>query len=248
MTNTEGQKWYGFIPNLLTLSNLMSGTIAIAFAFEGQLKTAILLMFLGAIFDFFDGFVARLLKVDGELGKQLDSLADLITFGLLPATLVFVLQKDMVQNYTFQENRFFFNYLILSSSLFIPVFSAIRLAKFNIDTRQNTSFIGLPTPANALFFASLVWFIIQRDTWEIISYPNALILLAILSIIFSLLLIAPLPLFSLKTKGFGLKQNLLQYVFLAVSMAAILILGIPGIGVSVLLYILLSVVVWKVRK
>jgi CDP-diacylglycerol--serine O-phosphatidyltransferase len=155
MNTTNQNKWYAFVPNMLTLFNLISGVKAIYFAFGNNIQTALLLMIVGGVFDFFDGFVARLLKVSGELGKQLDSLADLISFGLLPGVMVFTVQRELILNNAGGFNELSpLNWIYLISPILIPVFSAIRLGKFNIDTRQTSSFLGLPTPGNALFFAA----------------------------------------------------------------------------------------------
>ena len=199
-------------------------------------------MLLGGLFDFFDGFAARLLKVSGELGKQLDSLADLITFGLLPGVMIFSVQRDLVLEMNNGFNQLSaLQWMYLTSPILIPVFSALRLAKFNIDTRQTSSFIGLPTPANALFLASLSYTIFygSQKFSEILSNP---ILLSLITLVFSLLLIANLPLFSLKFKSFGWKGNEIRFIFLLLSVIVLVAFSISGLMVVIVLYILLSII------
>ncbi|HPR60406.1 MAG TPA: CDP-alcohol phosphatidyltransferase family protein, partial [Prolixibacteraceae bacterium] len=158
MVITEKNKWYAFVPNMVTIFNLLCGTCGLYFAFLHRIDIAISLMAAGALFDFADGFVARLLKVSGELGKQLDSLADVVTFGLLPGAMIFSVQHNIIaQEPGFTENFSAFQLIILISPLIIPALSALRLAKFNIDVRQSNEFLGLPTPANALFFGSIAY-------------------------------------------------------------------------------------------
>lgn len=240
MSQVNNNKWYAFVPNLLTLSNLMCGVIAIYFAFTGDVKIAIYLMLLGGLFDFFDGFVARLLKVSGELGKQLDSLADLITFGLLPGVMIFSVQRELILEI---NNGFgqltILQWIELVSPLMIPVFSALRLAKFNIDTRQTTSFIGLPTPANALFLASLAYTVLYEDQKlaDSLSHP---LLLTIITIAFALLLVTNLPLFALKFKNYSWKGNEIRYTFLILSLILIVAFRISGFMAIIILYVLLS--------
>lgn len=250
MKTTKKNRWFAFIPNLITLLNLSCGTVALYFAFHHNFDMAIALMLAGAFFDFADGMVARLLKITGELGKQLDSLADLVTFGLLPGVMVFATQKNILFNRVGGYEQFtFLNWIILFSALLIPVLSALRLAKFNIDTRQTDSFIGLPTPANALFFASLAWTIAnsQSDFALLIGNP---FVLGVITLVFSLLLISEIPLFALKFKTLKLKENLFRYLFLLISLVVIIILKFPGVAVAVLLYMLLSVVenVYLIKK
>lgn len=250
MTTTKKNRWFAFIPNLLTLLNLSCGTVALYFAFHHNFDVSIALMLAGAFFDFADGLVARLLKITGELGKQLDSLADLVTFGLLPGVMVFATQKTILFDRVGSYEQFsFLHWSIVFSALLIPVLSALRLAKFNIDTRQTDSFIGLPTPANALFFASLVWTITNIQSSFVLFIGNPIVLGAI-TLVFSLLLISEIPLFALKFKTLKVKENLFRYLFLLVSLVVIITMKFPGVAVAVLLYMLLSIVenVFRIRK
>ncbi len=223
------------IPNLITLGNLTCGLLSILFAFEGNLALAGGLIFYGAILDFFDGFAARLLKVNSEIGKQLDSMADMVTFGVAPGILMY--QLIAITN----ENPLEISHELTISliAFLIPIFSAIRLAKFNIDTRQISSFIGLPTPAAAIFIASLP--IIGAN-----YYTNfSLELLIVSTVILSLLLVAELPLFSLKiSKGETLKNqlNIIRIAFLISSVILLFILKFAAIPFIVILYIFLSII------
>jgi CDP-diacylglycerol--serine O-phosphatidyltransferase len=223
------------IPNLITLGNLTCGLLSILFAFEGNLVLAGTFIFYGAILDFFDGFAARLLKVNSEIGKQLDSMADMVTFGVAPGILMY--QLIAMTN----ENQLGISHELTISliAFLIPIFSAIRLAKFNIDTRQISSFIGLPTPAAAIFIASLP---IIRAKY----YTNfSLELLIVSTVILSILLVAELPLFSLKiSKGETLKNqlNIIRIAFLISSVILLFILKFAAIPFIVILYIFLSII------
>lgn len=236
----QQNKWYSFFPNLLTTFNLLSGVTGIYFALNGNIKTAVFLMFAGAFFDFFDGFAARLLKVSGEMGKQLDSLADVITFGVLPGALMFSIQKHLITDFSF-ENLAPLEWVFVLSPLCIPALSAIRLAKFNIDSRQSKSFIGLPTPANALLVASIAWTITHLPgffpTW--LECP---LTISILTILLSVLLVSEIPMFSLKFSSLYLKENVIRYFFLFSSLTLIVILQIPGISLTIILYVTLSII------
>lgn len=233
-------KWYAFFPNLLTILNLLSGAVAIYFALNNNIELAVILMFAGAIFDFFDGFVARLLKVSGELGKQLDSLADVVTFVVLPGAIVFSTQRFLVAENSY-ENLSLLQWIFILSPLLIPAFSALRLAKFNIDTRQSKSFIVLPTSANALFFASLCYSITLPNNTIGEMADNPLVLF-ILTVIFSYLLVSPIPMFSLKFSSYGFKKNLATYLFLILSIVLIVFFTINAISAVIILYILISLV------
>lgn len=274
------------IANILTGFNLLSGVISIIFAFTGRLEWAVLAIIIGAVFDFLDGFIARLLKQQGELGKQLDSLADMVTFGVAPGIIVFILlilaeaqiilldSGNSIENIwvvgTFGDNvhywlASFLNSLAFNDSSFyspifngkyllipfigllIPFFSMFRLAKFNLDTRQSMGFIGLPTPANSLFFASfalLIWDGFGEESWKF-SLSLALIQLKVLIplvVLFSLLLVAEIPLFSLKFSKFGWKGNEIKFIFLGLSVILFILLFVWAIPLIIVLYIILSII------
>lgn len=225
------------IPNFITCCNLLSGCIAAVMAFQANYEAAILFIILGATFDFFDGMLARLFKVSGPLGKELDSLADDITFGFAPSVIVFSLFKEVQYPAFLQPVEEYFPY----TAFIIAAFSALRLGKFNIDPRQSSSFIGLPTPANALFWGSLV---VGGHSFLVSDSFNALYLL-ILVILMSYLLIAELPMFSLKFKNLSWKDNQISYIFLLVCIPLLAIFRISGFAAIILWYILLSLLTKK---
>jgi CDP-diacylglycerol--serine O-phosphatidyltransferase len=225
------------IPNTVTCCNLFSGCIASVMAFQSNYEAAILFIILGAVFDFFDGMLARLLGVSGPLGKELDSLADDITFGFAPSAIVFSLFKEVHYPDFMQSVTNIFPY----TAFIISAFSALRLGKFNIDTRQTTSFIGLPTPANALFWGSLV---VGGYDFLISDSFNAIYLFCLV-ILMSLLLVAEIPMFSLKFKNLTWKDNQTSYIFIIVCIPLLAVLGISGFSAIILWYILLSLVTKK---
>lgn len=225
------------IPNFVTCCNLFSGCIAAVMAFQANYEAAILFIILGATFDFFDGMLARLLGVSGPLGKELDSLADDITFGLAPSVIVFSLFKEVQYPAFMSEWTEIFPY----TAFIIAAFSALRLGKFNIDPRQSSSFIGLPTPANALFWGSLV---VGGHSFLISDSFNAIYLFALV-LLMSYLLIAELPMFSLKFKNLSWKDNKISYIFLLVCIPLLAIFRISGFAAIILWYILLSLLTKK---
>ena len=220
------------IPNFVTACNLFSGCIAAVMAFQANYEAAILFIILGATFDFFDGMLARLFHVSGPLGKELDSLADDITFGFAPSVIVFSLFKEVQYPAFMQCIADIFPY----TAFIIAVFSALRLGKFNIDPRQSSSFIGLPTPANALFWGSLV---VGGHSFLVSDTFNALYLF-ILVLLMSYLLVAELSMFSLKFKNLSWKDNKISYIFLLVCIPLLVIFRISGFAAIILWYILLS--------
>ena len=230
-----------YIPNFITSLNVASGVISIILAFEGYLEYAGYFILLAAVFDFLDGMFARLLKAYSELGKQLDSLADLVSFGVAPAAIMYNLLKSilLIEDLNLEEIGIE-KILILLSPALITIFSAIRLAKFNIDTRQTTSFIGLPTPANAIFYASLPIILANTMDFKIYFVVLNLYVLIPVIVIFSLLLVSELKMFSLKFKNFDIKENLVRYIFLAIAVLFIVFLKLNSIPVIILVYILVS--------
>jgi CDP-diacylglycerol--serine O-phosphatidyltransferase len=229
------------IPNTITSCNLISGAIATTFAVGSNVKMALLFIILGAIFDFFDGMSARLLKVSSPIGKELDSLADDITFGLAPATIVFS-QLGVIEYPAFLEP--FRNYLPYVAFI-IAAFSALRLAKFNLDERQTMGFIGLPTPANALFWGSLI---VSEPTLISGSKWAALILI-VLVFITSYLLVCELPMFALKFKHWGWKGNEVKYIFVGLSAIILATMGIlEGWWLVITLYLLISLGLYLKNK
>ncbi|MFN3589653.1 MAG: CDP-diacylglycerol--serine O-phosphatidyltransferase, partial [Spirosomataceae bacterium] len=221
------------IPNFMTLGNLLAGCIGILAVFEGQLLFASLLIGVALILDFGDGFVARLLNQSSPIGKELDSLADMVTFGVLPSfILIHILQEPWVLHV--HETKWYLSYI----PLFLALSSALRLAKFNIDTRQSDQFIGVPTPANGLIIASLP--LISTYQPEYASYLLKPEILIGYTLIMSYLLIAELPLLAFKFKNFQWKGNQIRYVFLIFSVILILSLGFVSFPVLILSYIIIS--------
>lgn len=241
------------IPNTLTCFNLLCGCIGIVLVFSGKTAEASYLIYAAAIFDFFDGFAARMLKANSAIGKDLDSLADMVTFGVLPGMMLMQLFLSVNPGYRFNANLSFLQMALPYAGMIVIIFSAVRLAKFNNDTRQSESFIGMPTPANALLISAFP-FIIQsyliRDiadrnnilenfTYQIFSTPSYYI---VFCIVMSYLLVAELPLFALKFKNFSWADN--KYAFSLVIISAFLLvwIKIAALPVIIVLYLLLSAV------
>lgn len=231
------------IPNIITSCNLLSGAISTWFAFHGNVEAALFCIILGAAFDFGDGLSARALGVSSPIGKELDSLADNITFGLAPASIVFYQLTQLTYPEAFGGIAEYIPFL----AFLIAAFSALRLAKFNLDTRQSDSFIGLPTPANALFWGSLV-----VGYGEYVNMvPNAYIYIILLIFFSCYILISELPMFALKFKhkGFSEPGNLFRYSIIVLCFATLAIFWITGnpyrtFAPCILAYILMSYVMY----
>jgi len=227
-----------YIPNFLTLLNLTSGLIALFFVFRQQWLLVALFVALGIFFDFFDGLAARSFKVSSELGLQLDSLADMVTSGVVPAFVLSFLLADSLHISLLKDDHFTKLHLWAFFGLIVALASAYRLAKFNIDTRQTSSFIGLPTPANALFIVSLP-LIIYSQHYTFLLNPYILTLIAILS---AYLLNAELALFSLKFKDFSWQQNWQKYTIILLSIILLAFFKFLAVPVIIIIYILLSLI------
>lgn len=210
----------------------MCGGIASTFAFQADYQMAVMFIILGAVFDFFDGMTARLLHVSSPIGKELDSLADVITFGLAPSAILFSLFREL----QYPEVWAAFRDLVPYTAFVMAAFSALRLAKFNLDERQSTSFIGLPTPANALFWSSLT---LGQHGW-LVSLPCGIVWLVAGMLLMSWLLVAELPLFALKFKSLAWKGNAVKYVFLLGCLPCFL-LGYSCFAAIIVWYVALSV-------
>ena len=191
------------IPNTITCCNLISGCIAIAYAFSGKIEISFTWIIIGAVFDFFDGMSARLLKVSSPIGKELDSLADIVTFGVAPSTILFSKLGIMSYPSLLESLRGILPFI----AYIMAAFSALRLAKFNLDERQTLGFIGLPTPANALFWGSLLIGLGKR----IDSSPLMCIFIIVGIFISSWLMVSEIPMFALKFKEWGWKKNQIKY-------------------------------------
>ncbi|MBN2667847.1 MAG: CDP-diacylglycerol--serine O-phosphatidyltransferase [Bacteroidales bacterium] len=212
------------IPNFITSLNIVSGALSIIFAFEGLITLAAYMILIAAVFDFLDGMMARLLKAYSEMGKQLDSLADMVSFGLAPAIIAYHLMKPSIHIETLYPNNIeVYKLIYLFSVILIPIFSGLRLAKFNIDTRQTNNFIGLPTPANALFYASIPIISSQNpfDPFLFLIFDKVNLLLIIITS--SLLLVSPFHMFSFKFKNFKWSENKIRFIFLSLILVVIVL-------------------------
>lgn len=225
------------IPNIITLLNLFSGCIAIEFLSHSDFEMAFYFVCLGIFLDFFDGFFARLFKVSGPLGLQLDSLADMVTSGLAPGYAMFIMLSNATGN-------LYLPYL----GFLITLGACYRLANFNIDTRQTDSFIGLPTPANALFILSFPLVLHHTDSLAVLEILVNPWILSIVSVFSAFMMNAEIPLFSLKIKHGGLQKNTLPIVFIALSVALLGLFEYAGVPLTILMYIALSVVNNKFLK
>lgn len=223
------------IPNSITCCNLISGCIATYNAFLGDIRMALLWIIVGAVFDFFDGMSARLLKVSSPIGKELDSLADDITFGFAPSAIIFYELSIMEYPSELLMLKPYLPYF----AFVMAAYSALRLAKFNLDERQSLGFIGLPTPANALFWGAL--FVGAQNFMESTAYMLPVVLLMIC--VSCWLLIAEVPMFALKFKQWGWKGNEVKYIFLISCLPLLMIFGITAFSVIIAWYVVLSVVV-----
>ncbi|WP_297869731.1 CDP-alcohol phosphatidyltransferase family protein [uncultured Flavobacterium sp.] len=232
------------IPNLITLLNLAAGLLAIIAIFKGYYDEAFIFVCLGIFFDFWDGFLARKFNVAGPLGVQLDSLADMVTCGVVPGLMMFRLFEDIQQTqpeYMLTEETFYMGFVPYLGFL-ITLASCYRLANFNIDTRQTDSFIGLPTPANALVIMSIPMIQYANDfegLTTILYNPYVLLFISILS---SYILNAEIPLFSLKIKEFTWAKYKMQILFLIGSLLSFLVLGFVAIPLIIISYVLVSVI------
>ncbi|MEI6766011.1 MAG: CDP-alcohol phosphatidyltransferase family protein [Bacteroidota bacterium] len=238
------------IPNFLTCMNLVCGCVAIHFLYGGHLVTATWLVLAAAAFDFSDGFVARLLHVKSEIGKQLDSLADVISFGLAPGVAMFMLLQLSLSAWPVGLPSY-----TPFLAFIIPAFSAVRLAIFNVDERQTSSFRGLPTPANGILIMSLLPLISKQYLSPLFPWNDYLFFFilhpAILisgTLLLSFLLVSNVPLFAMKFSGFGWKGNQLRYIFIITSLVLIVLFYFVAVPMVILLYIVLSLFQYKSLK
>ncbi len=235
------------IPNIITLGNLFCGCLAISTAFEGKLYVAAYLLIVASALDFFDGFAARILKVSNPIGKELDSLADMISFGLAPGILLYKFTKML--NHQSPIELLTNNTWLFYIAFLIPLLSALRLAKFNLDTRQTSSFIGLPTPANTSFFLFPVIIYYYPNLPKIIDLnfivipilSNPLIMLG-LGVIFSLLLVAEIPMCSLKFKSTKWAENKMAFSFILTWFVLLIFTNILAMPAIVLIYVIFSTI------
>ncbi|MFK8044907.1 MAG: phosphatidylcholine/phosphatidylserine synthase [Crocinitomicaceae bacterium] len=245
------------VPNFFTIANLLSGMLAIQFSLTDQLNWAPYFIFAAIIFDFFDGFMAGILRVRSDKGKQLDSLADIVTFGVAPGFIMFALlqfvRTDVLAG-DFEGNLLMSN--IEYFAFLIPIFALFRLAKFNVDTNQSTSFIGVPTATTAIFFASLPLLADQAvfdpnslKTWLLDHLILNAYSLMVIVLVFSVLMVSKIPLFALKFKKFTWSGNEIQIVFLIISAISIIVFKLWSVPFIVILYLIMSIVNnWRLKS
>lgn len=222
------------IPNIVTCCSLISGCIACIMALRGNLPMSTLWIVIASVFDFGDGFAARSLHAYSLMGKELDSLSDMVSFGVAPGMIVYwLLEQACMAVPALGEAAAYVPYM----ALVIPVFSGLRLAKFNIDERQTTSFIGMPVPAHALFWASIGYAFDSAVPVDSLGFVVGTIVAAIL---FSFLLVSEVPMFSLKVKSLVWKGNELRYILIAGAVVFVALFGVLGIAGTIILYIILS--------
>ncbi len=228
------------IPNLLTLLNLACGTAAIVLTLEGQWRWAVYLILIASVLDFLDGFAARMLNAYSETGKQLDSLADMVTFGVLPAVFIYSIFKALFLNRAEGTNTFpdSLQWVVLASVAIVPALSAIRLARYNANTGDGAFFHGLPTPAHALFWTGIFWQFMGSGT--LFGTPLNLFFLCAIMLIMAFHMILPVPMYSLKFTHFRVRGNLIRYLLILLAVVILLLTGLPGLTLVILTYILLS--------
>ncbi len=238
-TKNDSMSIKNYVPNAITMGNLLSGCIAVVFAVNDRLELAAIFVALGIFLDFFDGFFARILDASSEVGLQLDSLADMVTSGVVPGVVMYQLLEDASDipwGATSSEQYLHFGYIGFA----ITLGSGYRLAKFNVDDRQTSSFIGLPTPANALFILSLPLILMYEDyafAKAVLQNPYVLLLITALS---CFMLNAEVPLFALKFKNWSFSENKVRYLFLLTSVLLLVFFKFLGVPLLIILYILLS--------
>lgn len=244
------------IPNAITSFNLLCGCLSVAASFDGYPSTAAIFIFAAAGFDFFDGFAARILKVQSEMGKQLDSLADIISFGVAPTIILVMLLRSSLNVYYASTFLAAGAKTVQYFPFVLVIFSAMRLAKFNVDKRQYDSFIGVPTPANGIFIASLPLIIQSNNStlfpglafipghnpiaefFSALAYTPSIIFGY--SVIMSYLLVSEIPLFALKFKNLSWEENKIKFIFLILSLLLFFVLNVTAIPIIIILYIVLS--------
>ena len=239
------------IPNTLTCFSLVFGFYATILGASSNYFGAMIAILIAAFFDFTDGLAARLLKAYSDMGKELDSLSDAVSFGVAPGIMLFTFLDELLHSLSWHESIFL--KLLLLASFAIPVFSCLRLAMFNIDARQKTSFLGLPVPAHAILWSSLIT-VLGSETFSSCSFfpqitelltsiPNEIMLIgmSVCAVFTSLLLVSKIPMFSLKMKSFSLKANILPYLLICSTILFVVLFGVAGITAAILFYILLSV-------
>lgn len=238
------------IPNFITALNLVAGSLATIFAIDGHLVWAAIFICTAAVLDFFDGFAARLLKSYSEVGKQLDSLADVVSFGVAPGAILFTLLEFSLfgkNDLIYEISAKWYEWMILFTAFLLPVFGAIRLARFNVNDSGEEFFRGLPIPSNGLFWASLALLLEAPKFFDLLKIIYSTKNLVILGVFMAGMMLVHLPMFSLKMKSLSLKDNWYRYLFIGLSAILLLIFSFYGLTFIILLYILLNVIFYLLK-
>jgi CDP-diacylglycerol---serine O-phosphatidyltransferase len=238
-TSPMSQRITRHIPNFLTCLNLFCGCLALVYVFKGQITVFAILVGASLVFDFLDGFTARALKAYSPMGRELDSLADMVTFGVLPGAIMYhmfalSLSLSNAPNESWTKVIGYLPFLI-------TVFSGLRLAKFNIDTRQTISFLGMPTPAVTIFVVGLA-LIVEYDRYLIAYRFLDPYVIGGLSLVLSFLLVSEIPLFAFKFRNFIWEENKAQFTLLAIAVILVPVLGVTAIPLLVIFYLILSLI------
>ena len=244
------RKIYRHIPNFITSLNLVSGALATFFAIDGHLTWAGIFISLAAILDFADGLAARLLKSYSEIGKQLDSLADVVSFGVAPGAILFTLLEFSLFKMNqpiYQITAHWLEWLILSTAFLLPVFGALRLAKFNVNESNEPFFRGLPIPSNGLFWASMGLILEMPQYSSIIGEVYSTTNLLLLGIFFAGIMVINLPMFSLKMESFDFRENWYRYLFAAVAITLLAFFTFAGLALTIGVYIILNIIFYLFR-
>lgn len=236
------------IPNTLTAMNLLCGSLAVPLAILGFLPESAFLISLGFVFDLSDGTVARWLKVQSALGRELDSLADVITFGLAPAAILFTIQQQASGTGTFRPDLPASTMVLQLLPFLLAVFAGLRLAKFNIDDRQANRFIGLPVPANGLMVLAMPLILTNQPDSFLVPWLESSWFIPVYTIAVSLLMVSPLKLYSLKIKGFGWKNNKFTFLFTALALVLVVLFGYTGVFLIIPAYIVYAAFIDAVTR
>lgn len=238
------------IPNFITILNLTSGVLATIFAIDGHLIWAGIFICAASLFDFFDGFAARLLKAYSEVGKELDSLADVVSFGVAPGAILFTLLEFSlfgINQRIYDISANWYQWVILFSAFLVPVFGAIRLARFNVFSSNEPFFRGLPIPSNGLFWASLGLMLEFPKYKEFFSVIYSTKNLVFLGIFMSGMMVINMPMFSLKVKNLRWSENWYRYIFAALALILLIGLNVYGLALTILLYIILNFIFYLLK-
>jgi len=236
------------IPNAMTLANLLCGSLAVLFATRGYIQESAVFIAIGFVFDLCDGMAARLLKAQSPIGKELDSLADLISFGLAPAAILFGIQEQLSEMGPFSLTQPMGIIVLRLLPFMLPVFAGLRLAKFNIDERQTHQFIGMPTPANGLMVLALPLIMHYQPDSLLVGWLSNDLFIPIYSVAVSYLMVSPLRLYYLKIKGFNFNQTKYTYLLGAIALVVILIFGYAGIFFMIPIYLLYAGILSVIKK